>query len=331
MSSSLSILFKEFVQSLKFQISSSTQESQIDIECPHKEDREQHYGYRITQDFILAFENEIKKFIDPADFYDPTCASLTRNWLVKELHLRQLDYKCCIDPVLEPEDSADEDSEGEREASADEKDDTKTDEDEGGPTDHEDTKDDDAKTDEQASSHYENEKDDPKTDEEGDTTHFEDEKDDDTKTDEEESTHYEDEKEDDPKTYECNSTHFEDEKEDGTKTDEDQGDASHYEDEKDDDSKTDEHEAITNDHYQDKKEDEDEGYTSHDNEDETSIFGNTDDEFEVEYDAEEVVVVISVCSNDPVSFQARPTQAQMDMMTTLLGQPPQWWMSYRDI
>ncbi|KAG1736360.1 hypothetical protein EDB19DRAFT_1721920 [Suillus lakei] len=319
------------------QISSSAQESQIDIERPPEQDREQHYGYRITQDFILAFENEIKKFIDPADFYDPTCASLTRNWLLKELRLRQLDYKCCVDPVLEPEDSADEDSEGEVEGIVDEKeDDTKTDE-EGGDT-----------------THYEDEKeDDPKTDEEGDTSHYEDEKEDDPKTDENQggTSHYEDEKDDDTKTDkdEVDTTHYEDEKEDGAKTDEDQGDTSHYEDEKDDDTKTDEDEAIAHDHhedtkeddtktneepsiaYEDEKEDEDEGYKSHDGEDQTGL--NDTDEFEDEYedDTEEVVVVISVCSDDPASFQARPTQTQMDMMTTLLGQPPQWWVSYRDI
>lgn len=215
-----------------------------------------------------------------------------------------MDYKCCIDSVLEPEDSWDEDSEGEVEGIlvADEReDDTKTDEHEGGPIDHEDTKDDDTKTDEQESSHYGDEEGDPghyedeKYDDEGDTCHYEDEKDDDTKTDEEESTHYEDEKEDNPRT------------------EEDQGDASPYEDEKDDGK------------------DEDEGYTSHHDEDETSVIEDADDEFEIEYDAEEVAIVISVCSNDPVSFQARPSQAQMDMMTTLLSQPPQWWVSYRDI
>ncbi|KIK37907.1 hypothetical protein CY34DRAFT_774036 [Suillus luteus UH-Slu-Lm8-n1] len=308
----MSLSFEQFpsedVQRLKFQISSSTQESQIDIKCPPPEGRERHYGYRITQDFILAFENEIKKFIDPADFYDPTCVSLTRNWLLKELRLRQLDYKCCVDSVLVPEDSGDEGSEGEVEGIVDEReDDAKTDEHEGGPIDHEDAKDDDTKTDEQESNHYGDEEgdaghyEDEKYDDEGDTIHYEDEKDDDTKTDEEESTHYEDGKEDNPRT------------------DEDQGDASPYEDEKDDGIKADEHEAFTNDHHEDAKEDEDEGYTSHHDE---------DDEFEVEYDAEEmVVVVISVCSNDPVSFQARPTQAQMDMMATLLSQPPQWWFA----
>ncbi|KAG1760876.1 hypothetical protein EDD22DRAFT_899083 [Suillus occidentalis] len=71
------------------------------------------------------------------------------------------------------------------------------------------------------------------------------------------------------------------------------------------------------------QDDQDEGYTSHDDEDENSVFGDADDEFEVEYDAEEVVVVISICSNDPVSFQVRPSQAQMDMMTALLSQQPQ--------
>lgn len=210
--------------------------------------------------------------------------SLTRNWLLKELRLRQLDYKCCVDSVLVPEDSGDEGSEREVEGIVDEReDDTKTDEHEGGPIYHEDAKDDDTKTDEQESSHYGDEK----YDDEGDTIHYE------------------------------------DEKEDNQRTDEDQGDASPYEDEKDDGIKADEHEAFTNDHHEDAKEDEDEGYTSHHDE---------DDEFEVEYDAEEmVVVVISVCSNDPVSFQARPTQAQMDMMATLLSQPPQWWVSYRKI
>ncbi|KAG1759502.1 hypothetical protein EDD22DRAFT_905871 [Suillus occidentalis] len=63
----------------------------------------------------------------------------------------------------------------------------------------------------------------------------------------------------------------------------------------------------------------------------TRLFGDADDEFEVEHDAQELVVVISVCSNDPVSFQARPSQAQMDMMSTLLSQLPQWWVCYRDI
>ncbi|KAG1812705.1 hypothetical protein EV424DRAFT_95719 [Suillus variegatus] len=253
---------------------------------------------------------------------------------MKELRLRQLDYKCCVDLVLEPEDSADEDSEGEVEGLADNEDDTKTDEDEGGPTDHEDTKGDETKTDEQESSLYEDEKDNLKTDEEADTTHYEDEKDDDTKTDEEAYIFYfEDEKEDDPKTDEGEDdpTRFEDEKEDDPKTDEDKGNASRYEDEKDDDSKTDEYEAVIRGRNENIKDDEDEGYTSHDYENETSAVGYADDEFEVEYDAEEVVVVLSVCSDDPISFQARPTQAQMDMMTTLFCQPPQWWVSYKDI
>ncbi|KAG1796542.1 uncharacterized protein BJ212DRAFT_1489267 [Suillus subaureus] len=96
-------------------------------------------------------------------------------------------------------------------------------------------------------------------------------------------------------------------------------------------TKTDEHETITNNHHEDTKEDEDKGYTSHDDEDEASVFGDADNEFEVKYDAEKVVMVISVCSDDPVSFQTQPTQAQMDMMTTLFSQLPQWWVSYRDI
>jgi hypothetical protein len=125
-----------------------------------------------------------------------------------------------------------------------------------------------------------------------------------------------DEGEDDP-------TRFGDEKDNNLKTDEDQGNESHYEDEKDDDSKTEEHEAITYHYHKDTKENEDEGYTNHGDEDETSVVRDADSEFEVEYDAEEAVVVISVCSDDPVSFQAQPTQTQMDIMTTLLGQSPQ--------
>ncbi|KAG2031490.1 hypothetical protein BDR03DRAFT_986357 [Suillus americanus] len=256
---------------------------------------------------IRAIVKEKFQRIDHANFYDPTCASLTRNWLLKELHLCQLDYKCCVDLVLEPEDSTDEDSEGEVEGLADEReDDTKANKDKSGPTDHEDTKEEDTKTDEQESLHYEDKKDGlAKTDEEGGTTH------------------YEDEKEDDPKTDESNPTHFEDEKDDDPKTDDGQGDASHYKDEKDDDSKTDKHEAITNNHHEDTKENEDDNYTSHDDEDGTSVFGDADNEFEVKYDVEEVVVIISICSDNPVSFQAQPAQVQMDVMMMLLGQPPQ--------
>ncbi|KAG2119328.1 hypothetical protein DEU56DRAFT_836684 [Suillus clintonianus] len=335
------LVFEQWVQNLKSQIASPIQDPQIDIQCPPRQNREQHYGYRIDQSFIVAFENEIKKFIDPADFYDPSCASfnsLTRNWILKELRLHQLDYKCCVDPALELEDSVHEDSEGEVEGIVDEKeDDAKTGEGEGGVIGYEDTKEDETKADEDV----------------GDTYDHEDEKDDDTKTDEDQgdTTHYENEKDDDPKTDENqgDTTRYEDEKDDDTKTDEDQGDTTHYEDEKEDDTKTDKEEANTHDHedtkedntktdeessspYEDEKEDEDEGYTSHGDGDQTE-FNEADDELELENECkyDSVVVVISVCSDNPVSFQARPTQAQMDMMTTLLAQPPQWWVSYRDI
>jgi hypothetical protein len=116
--------------------------------------------------------------------------------------------------------------------------------------------------------------------------------------------HYSDEKDDNIKTGGEESTHYENEKEDDPKSDEDQGDTIHYKDEKDNDKKTDEHEVNANDHHEDTK-DEDEGYTNHDDEDETSVFRDADSGFEIKCDAEEVVVVISVCSDDPVSFRAR--------------------------
>ncbi|OJA10752.1 hypothetical protein AZE42_04257 [Rhizopogon vesiculosus] len=41
-----------------------------------------------------------------------------------------------------------------------------------------------------------------------------------------------------------------------------------------------------------------------------------------------VIVVLSVFSDDPESFNARPTQAKIDLLTNLLGSPPQWWVGY---
>ncbi|OJA14234.1 hypothetical protein AZE42_06161 [Rhizopogon vesiculosus] len=38
-----------------------------------------------------------------------------------------------------------------------------------------------------------------------------------------------------------------------------------------------------------------------------------------------VILVLSVFSDDPESFNARSTQAQIDLLTNLLGSPPQWW------
>ncbi|OAX34599.1 hypothetical protein K503DRAFT_433373 [Rhizopogon vinicolor AM-OR11-026] len=41
-----------------------------------------------------------------------------------------------------------------------------------------------------------------------------------------------------------------------------------------------------------------------------------------------VVVVLAVCSDDPCGFRGRPTQAQLDKLTSLLGSQPQWWVGY---
>ncbi|OJA10756.1 hypothetical protein AZE42_04264, partial [Rhizopogon vesiculosus] len=51
-------------------------------------------------------------------------------------------------------------------------------------------------------------------------------------------------------------------------------------------------------------------------------------------DAEEdedvfVILVLSVFSDDPKSFNARPRQAKIDLLTDLLGSPPQWWVGYK--
>ncbi|OAX33911.1 hypothetical protein K503DRAFT_775094 [Rhizopogon vinicolor AM-OR11-026] len=42
-----------------------------------------------------------------------------------------------------------------------------------------------------------------------------------------------------------------------------------------------------------------------------------------------VILVLSVFSDDPKSFNARPTQAKVDLLTNLLGSPPQWWIGYK--
>ncbi|KAJ8588139.1 hypothetical protein M405DRAFT_820213 [Rhizopogon salebrosus TDB-379] len=60
--------------------------------------------------------------------------------------------------------------------------------------------------------------------------------------------------------------------------------------------------------------------------------GASDDEEEEDEEEEEklfIITVLSVCSDDPASFHARPTQAQMDLLTNFLGSQPQWWAGYR--
>ncbi|KAG0709398.1 hypothetical protein DFH29DRAFT_993541 [Suillus ampliporus] len=58
------------------------------------------------------------------------------------------------------------------------------------------------------------------------------------------------------------------------------------------------------------------------------------DDSEVEDEDEDdefVIVVLSVCSDEPASFNARPTQEQMTLLTNLLGSTPQWWVSYKNM
>ncbi|KAG0705817.1 hypothetical protein DFH29DRAFT_996469 [Suillus ampliporus] len=63
-------------------------------------------------------------------------------------------------------------------------------------------------------------------------------------------------------------------------------------------------------------------------------FGDEDedeDEVEVGDEDECVILILSVCSNGRSSFNTRPTQEQMTSLTNLLGSPPQWWVSYRNM
>ncbi|KAG1761521.1 hypothetical protein EDD22DRAFT_1051142, partial [Suillus occidentalis] len=39
----------------------------------------------------------------------------------------------------------------------------------------------------------------------------------------------------------------------------------------------------------------------------------------------DTVPVFAVCSERDESLNERPTQEQMDIMTKLIGYPPQWW------
>jgi hypothetical protein len=41
-----------------------------------------------------------------------------------------------------------------------------------------------------------------------------------------------------------------------------------------------------------------------------------------------VIAVLSVCSDHRSSLQTRPTQAQIDLLTSLMGSAPQWWVGY---
>ncbi|KAG1736500.1 hypothetical protein EDB19DRAFT_1027534 [Suillus lakei] len=53
-------------------------------------------------------------------------------------------------------------------------------------------------------------------------------------------------------------------------------------------------------------------------------FRNGDDEIRATRIDEALVLVL--CSELDDSFKERPTQGQVDVMTELVGQPPQWWV-----
>ncbi|OJA19818.1 putative protein 64 [Rhizopogon vesiculosus] len=53
-----------------------------------------------------------------------------------------------------------------------------------------------------------------------------------------------------------------------------------------------------------------------------------DDEDDDEDDGEFLLGVLSVCTDDPDSFRVRPTQAQLDLLNSLIGSQPQWWVGY---
>ncbi|KAG0705856.1 hypothetical protein DFH29DRAFT_996507 [Suillus ampliporus] len=398
----------QIAQNLKIKLASSIQKSpQIDIQRPPRQNNEQHFGYRITQNFILTFENEIRTFADPAEFYDPTCVSLTRNWLLKELRLGQLDYKCCVDSG-EGENDEEKDQPGDLHDYSEWMDDEKEDQvpepqrDSDGLHDHSEGEENevlvlvsecdpehddkeeeyDEKEDQVPESEHDDKEegyDEKEDQEESEYGHgdvrggSEDEKEDevpeypedlyDEKEDEvlqypEGLPGWDDEKEDEVPEYHedvydekedtddkddlvlpDNSEWDNDDKEDQIplspklfhdenedKTDENEDKTDETEDKTDEgEDKTDENEDKTDEKEDHTAEHEDEGYTSAN---ELSLDGADSNESD-SYDS--VVVIISVCSDDPASFQARPTQEQMDALTMLLGHSPQWWVSYRNI
>ncbi|KAJ8588136.1 hypothetical protein M405DRAFT_820210 [Rhizopogon salebrosus TDB-379] len=53
-----------------------------------------------------------------------------------------------------------------------------------------------------------------------------------------------------------------------------------------------------------------------------------EDQLDDEDDDLFVIAVLSVCSDHRSSLQTRPTQAQIDLLTSLMGSAPQWWVGY---
>ena len=45
-------------------------------------------------------------------------------------------------------------------------------------------------------------------------------------------------------------------------------------------------------------------------------------------DEEQMVPIISICSNERESYQRRPSQAQVDQLSQILGKQPRWWIDY---
>ncbi|KAF8805221.1 hypothetical protein BYT27DRAFT_7169384 [Phlegmacium glaucopus] len=43
---------------------------------------------------------------------------------------------------------------------------------------------------------------------------------------------------------------------------------------------------------------------------------------------EPMVPILAICSNDPESYQRRPSQAQVDQLSHILGRQPRWWIDY---
>jgi len=43
---------------------------------------------------------------------------------------------------------------------------------------------------------------------------------------------------------------------------------------------------------------------------------------------EPMVPILSICSNEPELYRRRPSQAQVDQLSHILGRQPRWWIDY---